>query len=397
VTFEFASPQVVFAPGALAGVGAHAARFGRRALLVTGGASLERSGALARALESLRDAGVAVERMSVAGEPDTRVIDGGAAAARAAACDVVVAIGGGSVLDTGKAVAAVAANGGETLDYLEVVGRGRALERAALPVVAVPTTAGTGSEATRNAVVADAASGTKASIRHEHLLPRVAVLDPLLTHGVPHATAVASGMDALTQLIEPYVSRRDHPFARALALDGIRRAARALPRVLEHDDTEARGELMLAALWSGLALAHAGLGAAHAIAGPIGGSFAAPHGAICAATIPHATRVNVRVAAAAGDARTLRRYAEVARALGAAGADAADDADAARAGATHLARLCAGLRVPALRAFGVTETAVDDVVTRARRTSSIRANPVELTDDDLAEIVRGAIGDAGAG
>lgn len=392
--FEFATtPLTVFGEGLLEQLGAHAAPLGRRAWLVTGAGALERAGVLARAIASLEAAGVALAgRQPVGGEPDTAAVDRGAREAREAGADLVVGLGGGSALDAAKAVACLLGNGGEALDYLEVVGRGRPVARPSAPFVAVPTTAGTGSEATRNAVLADAASGTKASIRHASMLPRVALLDPALTHGLPPAITARTGLDALVQLIEPYVSKRENPAVDALALEGLRRAAPALPRAYaDGGDTGARADLLLAAHWSGIALAHCGLGVAHAFAGPLGGAFPVPHGLACAATIAGAMAANLRAARRTpAGAATVARYADVARAMGAAGSEP-DDA-AADAGARHVRELCALLNVPKLADFGVTTAAVPELVAKARRTSSMKANPVELSDAELAAVLEQAIG-----
>jgi len=391
--FEFATtPQIVFRPGALHQLGEHAARFGRRAWLITGGDNIERAGIVGRAMERLVAAGVDAVRLPVATEPDTRLCDAGARAARGAGCNLVIAVGGGSALDTGKAIAFLAANGGECLDYLEVVGRGKKPERPSLPFIAVPTTAGTGSEVTRNAVIADPASGMKASIRNDYLFPRLALLDPLLTHSLPPEITAATGLDALIQLIEPYVSRRHHPMIDALALEGIRRAAPALPRAYAAgDDAPAREAMMLAAMWSGMALAHCGLGASHAFAGPLGGSYPIPHGFACAVTLPHVMEANLAAAQRTADgARTVSRYAEVARALGA--PEGRSAADTARAGVEIARKLCSSMWVPSLSKFGVTRDAIPDLVANARRTSSMKANPVDLSDEELAGILEKAIG-----
>ena len=393
LSFEFATAgNTRFGPGTVELVGEQAARFGRRAWLLTGGHSLEQSGALERIDRSLAAAGVSRVRQAITAEPDTAIVDLGAQRALAAGCDVVIGAGGGSVLDAAKAVACLMANGGEAFDYLEVVGRGRTPAQPAVPFIAIPTTAGTGSEATRNAVIADAGSGTKASIRHESLLPRVALLDPTLTRSMPRPVTAGTGLDALVQLIEPYVSRRDHPMVDALALEGIRRAGRALPRAwADGDDADARADMMLAAYWSGIALAHCGLGASHAIAGPLGGSFPIPHGMACAATIAEVMATNLRVAARdeSGE-RTIARYAAVARALGV--GSAANDLATALVGVGHVRELCERLGVPGLRSVGVTAAAVPDLVARARRTSSMKANPVDLTDEDLAGILQRSMG-----
>ena len=390
--FEFTTtPLVVFGAGALDRLGEHAARLGRRACLVTGRSSLERSGAAARAEASLAGHGVSATRITVAGEPDTLTVDEGCRAAAAAGCDHVIGIGGGSALDAAKAIACLLGNGGEALDYLEVVGRGRTLERPPAPWIAVPTTAGTGSEATKNAVLAEPVSRVKASIRHASLLPRMALLDPTLTRTLPPEIVASSGLDALVQLVEPYVSRRAHAMVDPLALEGIRRASRALPRAFTTPaDDEARAEMLLAAHWSGIALAHRGLGAAHAFAGPLGGAFPIPHGWACAATIPFVMETNVAASARdAAGAETIHRYADVARAMGC--EDRGEALATARAGIEAMARLCRDLGAPRLSAFGVTEAAFPDLVERARRTSSFQANPVALANDALIGILERAL------
>jgi alcohol dehydrogenase class IV len=395
MNFEVTSPpHVLFGAGTLERAGELAARYGRRAWLVTGAGALERAGVIERLERLLAAHGVSAARQPVAHEPETADADRGARAAHEAGCEVVIGIGGGSALDAAKAVACLLANAGEALDYLEVVGRGRPIERPALPWIAIPTTGGTGSEAARNAVLADRATGTKASLRHESLLPRVAILDPTLTYSVPPDVTARTGLDALVQLIEPYVSRRRHPLVDALALEGLRRGARALPRAFaDGGDAEAREEMLLAAHWSGVALTHGGLGAAHAFAGPLGGGYGVPHGIACAATIPHVMAANLEAAARDPAAtETVRRYAAVAVALGA--GEAASDLDTAQLGIECMAGLCRTLGVPALRSLGVTPAAIPDLVMRARRTSSMKANPVELSDAELAQILERAIGAA---
>ena len=228
------------------------------------------------------------------GEPTVDLVREGARRVQEAACDVILSLGGGSAIDAGKAIAIVAANGGEPLEFLEVVGKGRAIAAPPLPFIAVPTTAGTGSEVTRNAVLGSTEHGVKASLRSPLMLPRVALVDPELTYGLPPAVTAATGLDALTQLIEPYVSARANPLADALCVEGIRRVAGALRRAY-HDgaDREARHDMALASLFGGLALANAGLGVVHGFAAPLGGSSKAPHGALCAALLPHGMAANV--------------------------------------------------------------------------------------------------------
>ena len=275
MNFEFATAtRIVFGSGKLAEAGSIARGLGQRALLVTG-ADPARA---ARLGELLDKAGVEFVTFAVAGEPSVALAVAGAELARTGRCELVIACGGGSVIDAGKAIAALATNLGDPLDFLEVVGRGQPLRAAPLPFIAIPTTAGTGAEVTRNAVLAVPEQRVKVSLRSPLMLPRVALVDPELTLGLPPALTASTGLDALTQLLEPFVSGRANPFTDALCRDGLRRCARSLRRAF-HDgqDAAAREDMALASLFGGLALANAGLGAVHGFAGPIGGMFPAPH------------------------------------------------------------------------------------------------------------------------
>lgn len=381
--FEFATAaRVIVGRGAVREAGAAAVAFGTRVLLVTGRSPARAAGV--RAL--LAAAGADVHVWSTAGEPSLDDVTRGVAAARDAACDVVVAIGGGSVLDTGKAIAALAANDGELLDYLEVIGRGAPLTRPSLPVVAVPTTAGTGSEVTRNAVLASREHGVKVSLRSPHMLPRVAIVDPELAVDLPRAITATTGLDALTQLIEAFVSVRAQPMTDALCEAGLRRAATALPRVCrDGHDLGAREDMALAALWSGMALANAGLGAVHGIAGPLGGMFGAPHGALCAALLPHVMAANIAALRRAAGIGALTRFDQVARLVtGSADATATD-------GVAWVRALCQDLDIRGLGALGVQAASIDGVVPHARRASSMKGNPIALTDDELSSILADAM------
>ncbi|MBN2493651.1 MAG: iron-containing alcohol dehydrogenase [Deltaproteobacteria bacterium] len=383
--FELATAaRIVFGPGCSAELPSLAAELGSRALFVTG----SRPDRSAEQQDALRRAGLALEVLSVSNEPDIAAAERVAAAARHAGCDLVIAMGGGSALDAGKAAAALAANPGEALDYLEVVGRGRALPHDPLPVIAVPTTAGTGSEVTRNAVLASPAERVKVSMRHARLLPRLALVDPSLCLSVPPSVTAATGLDALTQCIEPFLSKRANPLCDAICRQGIQLAARSLRRAFEDGrDLEARCDMSLASLCGGLALANAGLGAAHGFAGPIGGMFpGAPHGAVCARLLPHVLEANLAaLCARAPGSPAIDRFDELGRLLtGRPGARAADGIDLVRA-------LCEALAVPPLSAYGLSEDDLDSVVDRAERASSMKANPVELTRDELARILQAAI------
>jgi alcohol dehydrogenase class IV len=313
------------------------------------------------------------------------------ATARQGSCDLVVGLGGGSAIDCAKAVAGVHANGGSPLDYMEVIGRGLPLAKPATPWVAVPTTAGTGAEVTRNAVVGDPSRKFKASLRSELLLPRVALIDPELGVGVPPAVTAASGMDALCQLIESYTSTGAQPMTDALALEGIGLAAKSLPHAFRNGgDLDAREDMALAALLSGITLTNAGLGAVHGFAAPLGANFPAPHGVICAALLPHVMRANAEALRA--DARgsaSLERYATVGRVLS--GEDALDREAAVDAGVRAADQLARSLAIPRLSTYGLGDADVPAMVALARRASSMRFNPVVLPDEILANVLRAAV------
>lgn len=337
------------------------------------------------AREALAAAGVDSVVLPVDGEPSVQTVRDGVAVARGAGCDGVLGYGGGSALDVAKAVAVLATTGADPLDHLEVIGRGLPIEAAGLPCVAVPTTAGTGSEVTRNAVLAG--GGVKASLRSPLMVPRVAVVDPDLLAGLEPATIAAGGADALAQLVEPFLSARANPFSDALARDGLRRSARSLARAhrqgLAGDDAGPRREdLALSSLFGGLCLANAGLGVVHGIAGPAGGRFNAPHGALCGALLAAAVAVNVRaMSERVPDHPALARMPELATLL--TGDPLATGADAV----TWLVRLTSALELPGLGHFGVTQADVAGLVAAARKASSTRANPIELTDVELSDIV----------
>ncbi len=377
--FEFATAtRIVFGEGAAATLPELVRPLGSRPLVVTG-SSRERTASLVSALSA--------ETFQVRGEPTVDLVREGARLAQSAGCNVVISIGGGSAIDAGKAIAILATNGGEPLEFLEVAGKGRALTAPALPFLAVPTTAGTGSEVTRNAVLASTEHGVKASLRSPLMLPRIALVDPELTYGLPPAVTAFTGLDALTQLIEPYVSARANPLVDALCVQGIQRAAGALHRAYRNGaDCEARHDMALASLFGGLALANAGLGVVHGFASPLGGSWKAPHGALCAALLPHGMAANVAaMRERAPQHPALERYAAIARLL-------TGKADASvEEGIAWVQALCAVLNVPALRTWGITEADLPGVVENAARASSMKANPLPLTNEELLAMVTAAL------
>lgn len=378
--FEFATAaRIVFGAGAVREVAPVASKLGKHALLVTG-RSTERAKPLAA---ELRTSGLSLSSFAVEGEPTLQMIRRGTDLARTNGCDMVISFGGGSVLDAGKAIAALLANGGELLDYLEVIGAGKPLRHPSAPFITVPTTAGTGSEVTRNAVLSSPEHHVKVSLRSPLLLPRLAVVDPELTLDLPPALTARTGLDALTQLIEAYVSVRANPMTDGLCREGIQRAARSLRRVY-HDghNVEARSDMALASLLSGLALANAGLGIVHGFAGPIGGMFPAPHGAICAALLPHGMRLNIQVLRkSAPESEALRRFGEVAAMLtGQASARAEDGIDWVRG-------TCDELNIPSLRSYGMGSENIPVLVEKASRASSTKGNPVQLSREEMRDVL----------
>jgi len=382
--FEFATAtRIVFGPGTVGEVAPAAKEMGKRALVVTG-RTAERASILR---DSLKASGVDWVSFPVGGEPTVDMVRTGAKLACQEGCDLVIAFGGGSPIDAGKAIAAIAANGGDVLDYLEVVGKGRPLTRPSLGFIAVPTTAGTGSEVTRNAVLASPQHRVKASLRSPLMLPRLAVVDPELTFGLPPDVTASTGLDALTQLIEPYVTPRANPLIDALCLEGIRRVSLSLRRAyVEGSDKEARLDMSLAGLFGGLALANAGLGAVHGFAASIGGAFDAPHGAVCAALLPHVMEANIgALETRAPESGVLNRYRGIACIL-------TGDRDAAASdGVDAIQRLCAELRIPPLGSYGISSRHVESLVEAAARASSMKANPIVLTPGELRNILTRAL------
>ncbi len=388
MAFDFATAtEIVFGRGRIAELGRRARALGRRALLVTG-ADPER---FPHALDSLREAGLEWVVFSVPGEPSTRLVERGVELARREQVELVIGLGGGSALDAAKAIAGLTPNPGAPLDYLEVVGLGRALERPSLPSILAPTTAGTGSEVTKNAVLTAEEQRVKVSLRGLGLLPRVALVDSELTHGVPPDVTAATGLDALTQVLEPYVSNARGPLTDALCLEGLTRGARSLRRAFENGhDADAREDLAVTSLFGGLALANAKLGAVHGFAGPLGGRYDAPHGALCARLLPEVMRANLAAArelAQAGRATdkgmtdVVDRYAAIARIFTSRRDARPED------GIEWVEALVQDLQIPRLSAYGARWDDFDTLVERASVASSMKGNPVALSREALVKIL----------
>ncbi len=382
--FEFATPtRIIFGQGVIREIGPLAKSLGQRTLVVTGSTS-RRAEPL---LVLLQEHGIDGFTFSVPGEPEVQTIQDGFTAAKRGRCDFVIAIGGGSALDAGKAIAAMMTNPGDPLDYLEIIGRGKPLQQPPAPFIAIPTTAGTGSEVTRNSVLASPEHRLKVSLRSPLMAPRIALVDPELTLDLPPDLTASTGLDALTQLIEPYVCNRANPVTDALCLEGVERAARSLRVAFGNGrDTQAREDMSLVSLYGGLALSNAGLGAVHGLAGPIGGMFNAPHGAVCAALLPGVMEANlVALELRQPASPALLRYEKVARCL------TGNASATARDGVAWVRQLVADLRIILLGQYGITAAHIPEIVEKAAHASSMKANPIALMTEELAGVVQRAL------
>ena len=382
--FEFASAhRILFGPQTVREAGRLAADMGRHALVVTGRDSRR----AAPLLQLLRESAVGAAVFSVAGEPDLETIRRGAALARREGCDLAVSFGGGSVLDAGKAIAAMMTNEGDLLDYIEIIGRGRTLARPSAPFLAIPTTAGTGSEVTRNAVLASPEHRLKVSLRSPFLLPSMSLVDPELARDLPPALTASTGLDALTQLIEPYTCLRANPMTDSLCEEGMRRVARSLRAAFANGrNDDAREDMALAGLFGGMALANAGLGAVHGLAGPIGGMFPAPHGAVCAALLPHVMQANLRaLRVRQPGSPALTRYQTAARLLTGSAQAGADE------GVEWVRSLVSDLQIPGLSRYGIKKEDAAELAAKAAQASSMKANPIVLTPAELSAAMEQAL------
>lgn len=384
IKFEFAAAgRIVFGAGALKDVPGIAAEMGRRALLILRGPSADAE----RLTALLAEKNIQATTFVVEKEPTVGLALEGVHAAHDFGADLVIGLGGGSVIDTGKAIAALATNPGDPVDYLEVIGRGQQIKNAPLPYLAIPTTAGTGAEVTRNAVLASPEHRVKVSLRSPLMLPRAAIVDPELTYDLPPDVTASTGLDALTQVIEPYVSNRANPMTDALCREGMTRAGRSLRRAFEDGhDAAAREDMAIASLFGGLALANARLGAVHGFAGPIGGMYPAPHGAVCAALLPHVMDANMRAMKDREPGNpALARYADVARLV------TGDPAATAEQGVAWVLDLTRALRIPRLGEYGIGAADLPQLVEKSAVASSMQGNPIKLTPDELRDILARAL------
>ena len=379
--FEFATAnRIMFGAGKLNELGNQLKGRTKRLLLVRGNSS----DAIQRVREILSAQEIPFDEFALHGEPTVDTASEGVSFALTHGCDMVIGLGGGSVLDAGKAIAALATNRGDVFDYLEVIGKGQPLKNMPLPFIAIPTTAGTGTEVTRNAVLGSPAHGVKVSLRSPMMLPTLALVDPELTYSLPKEITASSGLDALTQLIEPFVSVKANPMTDAICREGIRYAAKSLRRAYQNRaDVSAREGMALASLFGGMALANAALGAVHGFAGPLGGMLNAPHGAICAKLLPLVMNANLK--ALESRHASIERFVEIAQIV-------TENKNAlARDGVQWVSDLVRELNIPPLSTHGMTEAHIPEAVQKTLNASSYKGNPISLSEGELTEVLEKAL------
>jgi alcohol dehydrogenase class IV len=380
MNFEFATAQrIIFGSGQLKELPILIQGMGTRPALVTG-SSAER---IMPILQLLKQKGADPAAFSIKGEPTVERITELAQQAREQGCDFVIAFGGGSVIDAGKAIAALLTNTRDLMDYLEVIGKGAPLSEDPAPCIAIPTTAGTGAEVTRNSVLLSTEHKVKVSMRHPKMLPTVALVDPELTLSMPPEVTASTGLDAFTQLLEAFVSIKANPLTDGICREGLKKVARSLSRAYTRgNDLAAREDMTIASLFGGLALANAGLGAVHGFAGPLGGMFEAPHGLVCATLLPAVFETNIQALKdRSPENPALEKYREIACIV--TGRENADLED----GLQWIKSISMQMFVPGLEDFGITETDFPAIVEKSKKASSMKGNPIALTDNELTEIL----------
>ena len=385
VQFEFATAtRIVFGPNSVKESVNWAKKNGARAFVITG-----KSRQRGEKLESiLTKAAIEFTTFPVAHEPTTELLREAVTEARNFCPSCVIGFGGGSVIDTGKIVAALLTNSGQLFEYLEVIGNGEKISQRPAPFLAIATTAGTGAEVTKNGVVLSKEHGVKVSMRSPLMLPDCAIVDPLLTHSLSPAVTASTGLDALVQCLEPYVSNKANPMTDAFCQEGLKRAGRSLRKVFDNGhDEKGREDMALTSLFGGLALANAKLGAVHGFAGPLGGHLSAPHGVICAAMLPLVFSKNVELLRQLGDERKeqLKRFDGAAKLL-----TGQEDAKA-QDGVLWIRELCEHLQVPPLAKMGLVEADIDMLAEKASRSSSMKGNPILISKKELADLLRKAM------
>jgi alcohol dehydrogenase class IV len=378
--FEFLSTtRIIFGSGKLNSIGEIAKEFGERGIILYGCPK-----PLSDRLNDLLEIhGISCLSINIEQEPTIELICLLVQTVKQFSPDMIIGIGGGSALDSAKATAIFLSNPGEITDYLEIIGIGKPILSSAIPVITIPTTSGTGAEVTKNAVLSSPHDNIKVSLRSPYLFPRVALIDPELTISLPPEITAFTGLDALTQLIEPFTCNSPNPITDALCHDGILRIAQSIYQVFDNGlDIQARENMSIASLFSGLALANAKLGAVHGLAGPLGGELSAPHGAICASLLPYVMEANlVALHARTLDHPALERYDTIAKIL------CNHPSATSQDGLEWIREFCTYARIPTLSTLGLTEVLFNKIIEKAINSSSMKGNPIILTDIELRNIL----------
>lgn len=379
INFQFAtSTQIIFENGSFQKVPGLIKNLGRKVLIVSG-KNQKLSNQLSVGLKNLD---IEFEKFNINSEPTTHDIETGTFLAKKTGCNVIAGVGGGSVIDSAKAIAALATNTGELTDYLEVIGKAKKMEEAPLPFVAIPTTAGTGAEVTKNAVIKSIEHNVKVSLRSDLMFPTFAVLDPQLTLTMTPEITACTGVDALTHLLETFVSCQSNQFVDIICREGISRIAKYLERAyLNGNDLEARENMAMASMLGGMALANVKLGAVHGFAGPLGGMFPIPHGAVCACLLPAVMEINIAVLKEKKLENQLLKFNEIARIL------TQNKNSNAENGVSWVQEMVKKLKIPSLSDFNLNSDLFPELVEKARNSSSMKGNPVELSNTQLFEIL----------
>jgi alcohol dehydrogenase class IV len=377
-------PKIEFGENKIHALPKYILNYGSNIILVTGGNSLDNSGKYEMISCLLRENNIDFHRVQVLGEPSPYFIDEIVKNHREEKIDLVVAIGGGSVIDTGKAISAMFLLDESTVDFLELPKNTKKHPGNKLPFIAMPTTSGTGSEATKNAVLSHVSSdGFKKSLRHSNFIPNVAIIDPIFMVNTPTKVTISSGLDAFTQLLGAYLSTKSNPLSDALALSGIEAFSEGFNKALEDEkDLNARASLAYAAFLSGIVLANVGLGIVHGIAGPLGGYFNIPHGTACATLLGEAIKLNINKLTYDEDTYYLEKYAKVGRIL------SNDPSLCIQKGCTtlinYIDHIIDTYKIPRLREYGITENSLDKII----KSISNKNNPTELSYKDMEKILK---------
>ncbi|MFW9995712.1 MAG: iron-containing alcohol dehydrogenase [Candidatus Odinarchaeota archaeon] len=390
--FEFLHlPRVIFGTGQFQRIGILVKEFGSRVLIVASKSALEKTSSKQILEDVLSEQGIDVAYFTVKNEPEIELIDQGVVFGQEFGAEVVIGIGGGSAVDAGKAIASLFTNGGSARDYMEVIGKGLAITRPSLPYIAIPTTAGTGSEVTKNAVISAKDEGFKASIRSSYLIPAITMVDPGLMTTVPPEITASCGLDALTQLIESYTSINAQPITDCLAELGIKAVANSIRTAYTTGtDISARESMALAALLSGICLANAGLGAVHGFASPLGARYQVAHGSICAALLAPVVESNILELKKEPPVHpTLEKYARLGELL--TGKTFSNDDAARNAAMEYLYELTTYLKIPKLSNIGIVPEDFVEIIKKAKKASSMKYNPIKLSTRALQDVLERAL------